>query len=65
MHSDKSSSSSDECANSCDDSLDDKDFAPSDDDQNGETSDVCIYLHFCGMSYSCKNYYAQFVMLLQ
>lgn len=45
-----SSSSSSEFYESSDDSIVDKNFVPSDDDETSDTSEVCIYFCFCGIS---------------
>lgn len=54
MNCDETSYSSEENSESCDDSIADKDYQPSDDGQNWNNSDVSFCLHFCGMSRSCK-----------
>lgn len=47
------SSSSSEFYESSDDSVVDRNFELSDDDENSDTSEVCICFCFCGLSRFC------------
>lgn len=57
MDCDESTSCSDEFEDSCDDSVADKDYALSDNDESSENSEVCIFKVFVACHVLPKNIY--------